>query len=54
MSNSTYSRFKFLKLMFRQAPLKPADRAELQKLAKTFDPKLAEWLIDSGAVSSRK
>lgn len=54
MSNRTYSRFKFLKSMFQQAPLKPADRAELQKLAKTFDPKLAEQLVDSGAVDCRK
>ena len=54
MSKNTYTRFKFLKSMLRQAPLKPADLAELKTLAKTFDPKLAEYLIDSGALAARK
>jgi hypothetical protein len=45
--SSPYARFKFLKSMFRQAPLPESELNELQKLAETFNPKMAAYIKEN-------
>jgi hypothetical protein len=47
MSNSSYLRYKFLKSMLRQAPLPESELDELQKLAETFNPKMAAYIKEN-------
>lgn len=46
-ATSLRNRFKYLKTMFRQAPLSEPAFNELIQLANHFDKKMAKYLIDN-------
>ena len=46
-NSSSYSRFKFLKSMFRQAPLPESELDELQTLAEKYNPKMATYIKEN-------
>lgn len=41
------SRFKFLKSMYRQAPLTRPELEELKFLAAKFDPRMSKWMKEN-------
>ena len=43
-SSTQHERFNYLKIQFHQAPLSKTEFAELQTLAKKFNPKMAKCL----------
>ena len=50
MAKANYERFKFLKSMFRQAPLSEDDLNELTTLAEKYNHKFAAYLKENRGI----